>query len=266
MAAPTETELHGGTANRGQVVRVGDTVRRPRGPGADGVRALLLHLERVGFDGAPRYLGEDERGREVLEYVPGDVPTEPYPAWARTDDVLRGVGRLVRRFHEAVAGFDPSPYRWGSAVPAAYRGGLVTHNDANLDNVVFRGGRPVALIDFDLASPGSRVWDVALAARLWVPLRDPVDVPHERARRAPERLRLFADAYGLSDADGARLAAAARATHRWCYDTVRAGVAQGRPGFVRYWTPRAQEHDRRGLRWLDRNQARLAAALTTPDP
>ena len=50
--------------NAGAVVRVGDTVRRPVKKTAVAVRALLLHLEGVGFDGAPRYLGSDEQGRE----------------------------------------------------------------------------------------------------------------------------------------------------------------------------------------------------------
>ena len=58
----SEIPLAGGDVN--PVVRVGDTVRRPRGPEA--VRALLEWYERVGFDGAPRFLGFDDRGREVL--------------------------------------------------------------------------------------------------------------------------------------------------------------------------------------------------------
>ena len=63
-----EIPLFGGTANRGQVYRVGETVRRPLRPSAPGVHALLRHLEDVGFDGAPRVLGVDAEGREVLTY------------------------------------------------------------------------------------------------------------------------------------------------------------------------------------------------------
>ena len=92
--------------NAGAVFRVGDTVRRPRKRSAPAVRALLLHLEAVGFDGAPRYLGTDEQSREVLSYVEGDVPLPPYPAWSMTDEVLVDVARLLRRFHEATASFD----------------------------------------------------------------------------------------------------------------------------------------------------------------
>src|SRR2546423_14571099 len=59
-----EIPLLGG--NTSTVVRVGDTVRRNAGPGTPAVHALLRHLEDVGFTGAPRALGTDERGREGL--------------------------------------------------------------------------------------------------------------------------------------------------------------------------------------------------------
>jgi hypothetical protein len=43
----------------GAVVRVGDTVRRPVRAHTAAVDAFLQHLERVGFNGAPLYLGVD---------------------------------------------------------------------------------------------------------------------------------------------------------------------------------------------------------------
>jgi Phosphotransferase enzyme family len=256
-----EVELTGGTANRGLVVRVGTTVRRPAPTANSGVRALLTHLEQVGFDGAPRYLGQDEQGREVLSYVEGDVPIAPHPAWALTDEALTSVAALLSRYHEAARSFDPTPYEWLTSVPTPYQGPLVTHNDPNLDNVVFRDGRAVALIDFDLASPGSSLWDAALAARLWVPLRDPRDVPEDVAARSVDRLRLFADAWGMARTEREDLATAVLASHTWCYDIVRTGAEQGRPGYQHYWTASAQEHDARGRRWLENNLDTLTAAL-----
>ena len=256
-----EVELAGGTANRGLVLRVGDTVRRPQPTAADGVHALLEHLERVGFEAAPRYLGQDENGRDVLSYIHGEVPTAPHPAWALTDDALVSVAGLLRRYHSAVLSFDHTRYEWPTTVPSPYRGPVVTHNDPNLDNVVFRDGRAVAFIDFDLASPGSPLWDAALAARLWVPLRDPLDVPEDLASKACHRLRLFADAYGLAGTERARMAEAILATHTWCYDIIRAGAEQGRAGYQHYWTPSAQAHDARGRRWLENNLDRLTVAL-----
>ena len=101
-----EVPLTGGTANRGLVVRSGQTVRRPQRPNSDAIHALLGHLEEAGFDGAPRFLGTDVRGREVLSYISGEAVTPPYPPWSLTDAALRSVAELLRRYHEAVAGFD----------------------------------------------------------------------------------------------------------------------------------------------------------------
>lgn len=258
---PDEHVLTGGTSNRGLVVRVGRTVRRPQTRASPAVHALLRHLQDQGFDGAPQHLGEDEHGREVLSFVEGDVPTAPYPDWALTDDALASAADLLRRYHRAVAGFDPAGRRWGSQVPAAYRGSLLGHNDPAPDNVVFRDGRAVALIDFDLASPGSVVWDLALLVRLWVPLRDPADVPAALAGRLRERLRLVVDVYDPPRADRERLLGAARASHAWCYDIVRAGAERGQPGYARYWTPAAQERDRRGRAWFATSTADLSDVL-----
>jgi hypothetical protein len=260
-ATRQEISLHGGTSNCGLVVRVGDTVHRPRSPGSAAVHALLRHLEDVGFDGAPRYLGIDDDGREVLSYVRGDVPIHPYPAWALTDDALASVGDLLRRYHEAVRSFDPSPYRWGSTVPRAWQGRVALHNDANLDNVVFRDGRAVALIDFDLAGPGTPLWDLGIAARLWVPLRDPADVPPDLADRTLDRVMLLADAYGLPHEDRAALIMTARATHDWCYDVMRRGAERGQPGYVQVWTAGKRTHVERGRAWFAAHGADLASQL-----
>ena len=68
----TEIPLSGGNMSTG-VVRAGDTVRRPAGPWTPAVHALLTHLHEAGFRGAPRPLGVDDRGREILTFVPGTV-------------------------------------------------------------------------------------------------------------------------------------------------------------------------------------------------
>jgi Phosphotransferase enzyme family len=262
---PRESEpevlLLGGTANRGQVVRVGDTVRRPQRPTGPATHALLRHLADVGFAGAPRFLGVDEHGREVLSYVPGTAITPPYPAWALTDDALVSVAHLLRDYHRAVAGFDHTGHTWPSSPPAPFAGGLVSHNDVNLDNVVFRGGRAVALIDFDLASPGSRVWDVACAARLWAPLRPDPDIPDTRRGRAVERFRLFVDGYGLDRGEREAVVRAVLHNHDWSYDVIGTAAANGHSAFSDYLAGGARSRAERARRWYAENADLLRQAL-----
>jgi hypothetical protein len=257
-----EVPLVGGTANRGQVVRVGDTVRRPRRDTTAATHALLHHLADVGFTGAPRVLGVDGRGREVLSYVPGTAVTPPYPAWALTDDALVSVAHLLRDYHQAVSTFDPTGHVWPPHAPPPFTGDLVTHNDVNLDNVVFRDGRAAALIDFDLASPGSRVWDVACAARLWAPLRPDRHIGDARRGRALARFRLFADAYGLTAADRERVVTAVLHNHDWSYDIVGTAAAEGHAAFSDYWANGAMVRARETRQWYVENRDALRRALT----
>jgi hypothetical protein len=257
----SEVQLHGGITNAGLVTRVGDTVRRPSRPTTPATRALLGHLERAGFDGAPRHLGIDERGREVLTYVPGEAVIAPYPDWALTDEALVSVAHLLRRYHDAVAAFDPGGHRWPPPVPDRYQDGAVSHNDLNLDNIIFVAGRAVALIDFDLAGPGSTLWDVAGAARLWAPLRTSGDTPAGVRGRSLTRLALFADAYGLPHSHRSELAEAMIANHEWCYRIVSRAVVAGHEAFGAYWHAGGGPRAERTQRWLASHVGQLRESL-----
>lgn len=254
--------LYGGTAHRGRVVRVGDTVRKPRRPTDEATHALLQHLQDVGFDAAPKYLGVDSKGREVLTYVHGDAVTSPYPTWAMTDAALTSVAELLRHYHQAVAAFDPTPYSWPQSPPPPYAGELVSHNDPNLDNVVFQNGRAVALIDFDLASPGSALWDVAAGARLWAPLRMNADITDARRGRALRRFHIFASAYGMDQFEPKELVEAVQLNHDWLYSIIQSGAESGSPGLADYWH-QAAERAHRTHHWYAANRQLLTDALTS---
>jgi hypothetical protein len=199
--------LSGGTANRGLVIRVGDTVLRPTAPCWRATHALLAHLAAVGFDSAPHVLAVSPT-TEMLTYIDGQAAVPPLPEDTLTDAALVSVADLLRRYHQAAVSFDPAGYVWPRPIPARFRTGLVSHNDVHPANLVFRGGRAVALIDFDLAGPGSAAWDVAAAARYWAPLLDEQDVTDRRQGRALERFRIFLHASGLSRAERRRAAEA----------------------------------------------------------
>jgi len=187
------------------IVRIGDTVRRPLRPFSLTVQAYLAHLRDAGFAGAPLPFGVDEQGREVLSFVPGDVARWPLPPEMAGEEVLAALARLIRALHEASAGWVPPPGAvWGGTPanpgrPVTERTELVSHRDYALGNVVFRGGLPAALIDFDLARPTTRVYDMANALWYWAPLRDPRDRPPALADAdIPHRVAVFADAYGMT--------------------------------------------------------------------
>ena len=256
-----ELPLPGGLTNAGLVTRIEDTVRRPQGPTSQASHAVLEHLERVGFDGAPRFLGIDDQGREMLRFIPGEAALEPYADWSLTDEALVSVAELLSRYHDAVASFDPGGHLWPDFVPEEFRDGVISHNDPNLDNVIFSDDHAVALIDFDLASPGSAVWDVACAARLWVPLRNERDAPEQTRGRSLERLRIFVDAYGLSSRDRARVVDALIPAHERCYRVVRSALGKGHETFARMWNDGGQERADRTRRWLGAHDAQMRAVL-----
>lgn len=189
-----EIPLLGGNMSSG-VVRIGDTVRRPAGPWTPAVHALLGHLHSVGFRGAPRPLGLDERGREVLTFVPGTVAWPDHVDLLNPDEALCHVGRMIREFHDAVAGFIPPPgAQWQSLIPAE-GGDIIAHHDLAPWNLVINDHQ-WTFIDWDVAAPGSRLWDLAYAIHGFVPL---TANPRYQRDDAGRRLRLFADAYGLDE-------------------------------------------------------------------
>ena len=256
----TEVPLEGGDVSG--VVRVGDTVRRPPGPWTPGVHALLRHFERVGFDGAPRALGFDERGREILSYVEGEAALAPVPG---ADEVVGDIGRLLRRMHDAQAAFvRPADARWQVMVGAPGAGEVVCHNDLFWPNLIFRGGRPVALIDWDLAPPAPRLYDVASAATFWVPLRPD---RHAQAWGLPTtrrlaRLRLLCDAYGLDVFDRRHLLDAIDAISRTAVATYRRwGAELRRPGWAEMWDRDRDDFIRARVEWTEAHRSELEAAL-----
>jgi Phosphotransferase enzyme family len=250
--------LPGGTANRGLVIRVGDTVLRPIAPCRRATHALLAHLSDVGFDGAPRVLAASA-ATETLTYIDGRAAVPPLPDDMLTDTALVSIADLLRRYHQAVASFDPAGYRWPRPIPARFRTGLVSHNDVHPANLVFRDGRAVALIDFDWAGPGSAAWDVASAARYWAPLQDDRDITDCRQGRAIERFRIFIHACGLTRAERQHVAEAVVANHDWTYAIVTEAAAAGHRGFADHWQQVAGPAAR-ARRWCLRHRRDLLAA------
>jgi Ser/Thr protein kinase RdoA (MazF antagonist) len=146
---------------------VDGTVRRPTGPWTTSVHGVLDHLADCGVDAVPRVLGVDDEGREVLGWIEGSTVAVP-----ASDGVLRSMGRLLRRLHDAIASMDvPDDARWrGSPSGPPGPGSIVCHRDLQPSNALVRGGEVVGIIDWDLAGPSSVAADVGFVLWAWIPL------------------------------------------------------------------------------------------------
>jgi Ser/Thr protein kinase RdoA (MazF antagonist) len=186
--------------------------------------------------------------------------------------VLVALARLIRRLHEASAGWVPPPDAvWGGTPANQGRRviqdvELVSHCDYYPGNVVFRDGLPVALIDFDLAHPTSRLYDLANALWYWAPLRegDPRDRPPAFADAdIPRRVAVFADAYGMTARQRADLAPfAVDMAHRYHQDSRVS--AELDPVFRKFWEEGAKDTLPRAEAWLRASAPAITARLVQP--
>lgn len=201
-------------------------MRRPLTRHAAFIHAFLNHLEACGFDGAPRFMGIDDAGRETLSFISGSVPPE---LGAFSDSQLAAGARLLRQLHDATL---DSPLRDGHEV--------VCHGDPSPCNCVFVDGTPAAFIDFDAAHPGTRFEDLGYASWLWIDLgNDDVSADLQGSRIAD-----FFRSYGL---DGGLAIDSIVASQ------VALSARTDSPG-VREWAMNCRA-------WVEQHREALAAAI-----
>lgn len=263
----TEVPLLGGDVTDG-VVRVGDTVRRAVGDHTPTVHRMLRHLEHVGFDGAPRVLGFDDSGREILTYVDGEVAGRPWPSWVADAERGRSVARLLRRLDDAMialglpegAGAGPRPE--GSPEPVGPAPLFIGHRDVTPENTVFREGEAAALIDFDLARPSSRVDEVVNLLLWWSGWQAPQDRDSVfDGVDVGQRARELVDAYGLDDEARRWLVPASISVAQRSWFSMRERAQRLGGGWRRMWDDGVGEAIRRREAWLRDAAESLEGAL-----
>ena len=251
-----EIQLRGGVANAGAVVRSGDHVLRPSNPHTPSIHRFLGFVARAGFEGASQPVGVDADGRERLRFIDGNVPLPPYPDWAQSDEALRSIARLMHRFHDSAREFAPrADDNWSVEMADPAGGSIICHNDVCLENVVFRDGEAVGLLDFDFAAPGRPVYDLACFARMCVPIDDDESRVRLGWRSAdlPSRLRLVADEYGLVADERGELIAALHESIARGGEFVLRRVEAGDSNFIEMWNSMGgmTRFDRRRAWWAD---------------
>jgi hypothetical protein len=240
-------------------------VLRPAGPWTPAVHALLRHLERVGFAGAPRVAGDgyDDQGHEVLTFVEG---TFVHPrAWS--DAGIWQAGRLLRALHDATAGFRPPPdasWRpWPFRTIFGAPGTVVGHGDTGPWNLAARDGLPFAFIDWDTAGPTGRLDEVAATAWLNAQLHDD-DIAERHALPAAAaraaQLRYFLDGYRLPaiERDGLVTTMIEYAIRDCAAEAVKARVTPDSDDPGPLW---ALAWRGRSAAWMIRNRALLENAI-----
>lgn len=246
-----------------RVVRRGKYVLRKTGPWTPTVHALLAHFERLGVRGAPRARGLTAGGCERVSFVEGTtiVWPEKWPSGMQSDEYLRDVAQLVRLLHDASETFrPPSDAIWQEQPLTLSHGDIICHNDLGPWNTVTRGNRPVAIIDWDMAAPGTRDWDVALALWHWVPLYDDNEILEWGWATVPDRrhrIEVFSAAYGI-ETPRDQLLKTIRKRQVATLRTIR--WAQSNPNLpgADVWVDCVPPHVvRRQLRWLDSNAETL---------
>jgi len=271
-----EVPLLGGDVSDG-IVRRGETVRRPRGPHSDAVEAYLLHLERAGFERAPRFLGVDDDGREVVTYLPGEMGGRPPHRWATDEDVLVQLGEWQRALHDVSRDVVlPDGVAWPERVqfpevPDVFDApDVVGHNDLTVENALFlpTGDDPdgphrlVGVIDFDLAAPTTRLLDVATTLLYWAPIAPPDARPDTlRDLDAPRRARILTEAYGLDRSERLALldVLAQRFARSWYAMRHAAQVRGG--GWQRMWDDGVGDRIRENEGWFASQRVDFVDAL-----
>ncbi len=180
------------------VSRLGKDVLREAGPWTPTIQRLLAHLREQGIDWCPKPRGWTDDGREQLSYLKGKVPDYPLPEWVYDESVLVDAAQRLRELHDATEGYTDPDALWRA--PVRQPAEVVCHNDFAPYNMVFREHVLTGIIDWDFASPGPRVWDLAFLAYRLVPLMRPEspDAP-DMTLDLGRRMRLLLDTYG-SDA------------------------------------------------------------------
>ena len=217
-----EVALPGG--NVGGAVRVGDTVRRPTGPWTPAVHELLDFLAVAGLPRIPRVLGIDDRGREILTFLPGqvlDIGRE-----ALSDGQIGSAMQWLRSYHAAVAGFPRDTRRWRFVERPLRAGEIVCHHDSAMYNMAFDGDELVGVFDWDVAGPGIPLDDIAMFT--W---NSAVLFPDADAAEVAHALRTIADGYGGLDPHEVLDHVVTRMTD--AADRIAAAQDAGDPGMLR---------------------------------
>lgn len=180
--------------------RRGSIVTHPAQPWTATNHAFLRHLAENGFAEAPRVVGFDDSGNELLEWIDGEM--FPHTVWPNPEQSLHDVGNMLRRMHEIGRQFrEPDDAVWMPwSLHTTGPGTVISHGNIAPWHVVFRDGRPVGLIGWEFSGFVDPVEEVAVTGWYCAQLFDDDVARRQHLPAAPIRARwfhAFLDGYGL---------------------------------------------------------------------
>ncbi|WP_449372777.1 phosphotransferase [Arthrobacter psychrolactophilus] len=249
-----EITLSGGNASHA-VVRLGSTVRKPWTATTATTHDYLSFLANHGLD-VPASYGQDSQGRQILEFIPGDLAMDAPPLSLAE---LQRVGRLVRSIHDASASYHAAPNAlWPNLIPAP-GAELICHNDLAPWNLVL--GERWVFIDWDAAAPSTRLWDLAYSAQAFT-LNDASTEPHTAARS----LLAFLEGYGADEEMRQHLPNAMWQRTEAMYTLLKNSHAQRLEPWGTMFTSGHGEHWETMTRYVRENEPVWREALRTAAP
>lgn len=201
-------KLSGG--NLTSVYRRNETVMREQKPWSSTIHRVLVHLEKVGYNNCPRFIGIDENGKEILSFVKGECKYN-YPFTNNSNEqllIIKKVAEMMRKYHDATLSFERAEKdSWMFSYKGPLEKEVICHNDIAPYNVTFVNSIPYGLIDFDTCCPAPRIWDIVYALYRFVPFSKRLydmekqeyrnyDVYRDKNFRR-KSIRVFFDEYGM---------------------------------------------------------------------
>ncbi|TFE02430.1 aminoglycoside phosphotransferase family protein [Jeotgalibacillus salarius] len=224
--------------------------------GSQRIHKLLLRLEEKNYPYSPRFLGTDEKGREILTFIEGQAGNYPAKAYMWSDENLIAIASMLRDYHEAVRDFtfDDS---WQSLPGTPGPREVICHHDFAIYNLIFRDEKVCGVIDFDVAAPGPVSWDVAYALYTCVPLSrfyldENAEYVHLDQAEQERRMTVFMKSYGevfenILETVVFRLEAL-------CL-LIENNAANGDPAFLKMKTEGHVEHYRKDIQYIREMQS-----------
>jgi thiamine kinase-like enzyme len=243
--------LDGGWGKDSKPVKVGNTVHRQPSEQSSYVHQVLQFLEHANFGWAPRFLGIDEQGREVLSFIDGYVPhgqEVPQQTWSL--ETMQDIFAHIRQLHDLT-----------SVSGLANGHECICHGDLSYANTVYRDGKAIAFIDWDWAHPGPRIDDVAYGILEYLSIGELESGggPEERAQLA----RALAYTYGLDASQRGRVPARMLDLLLITRDKQLQAIEQGSPSGIKLAEAGVPGHMLKRHAWLEKNIGYFVSAMTS---